>query len=218
MATYPARPRRWTRPEYGRLIEVGVLRPGEPVELLGGELIVSEPQGSAHYTAIGLVEDALRVALGPGWLVRSQGPIALDDESEPEPDIAVTRGGRRDYSPQHPSPPPSDPASGLGPFAAFNQISPGTGIFGLSGGAVFPRPTVIERRVFGAPPPPVVVAPQPVVVYQTPAPVYYQTYVQYVPVQYVPVQHYVPAQPSWCPPGHAKHGCCGDEHWQHRRH
>jgi len=56
-----------------------------------------------------------------------------------------------------------------------------------------------------------------VVVYQTPAPVYYRTYVQYVPVQYVPVQHYVPAQPSWCPPGHAKHGRCG-EHWQHRRH
>jgi len=87
------------------LIEVGVFRPGEPVELLGGELIVSEPQGSAHYTAIGLVEDALRVALGPGWLVRSQGPIALDDESEPEPDIAVTRGGRRDYSREHPSRP-----------------------------------------------------------------------------------------------------------------
>src|SRR2546430_7371945 len=84
MATYPARPRRWTRPEYGRLIEVGVFRPGEPVELLGGELIVSEPQGSAHYTAIGLVEDALRVALGPGWLVRSQGPIARSEEHTSE--------------------------------------------------------------------------------------------------------------------------------------
>src|SRR6266478_9297232 len=105
MTTYPARPRRWTRPEYERLIEVGVFRPGEPVELLGGELIVSEPQGSAHYTAIGLVEDALRAALGPGWLVRSQGPIELDDESEPEPNIAVMRGDRRSYSHRHPSRP-----------------------------------------------------------------------------------------------------------------
>jgi Uma2 family endonuclease len=103
MTTYPARTRRWTRAEYGRLIEIGVFRPGEPVELLGGELVVSEPQGSAHYTAIGLVEDALRAALGPGWLVRSQGPIALDDESEPEPDVAVTHGGRRDYSCAHPA-------------------------------------------------------------------------------------------------------------------
>ena len=105
MATYPTRLRKWTRAEYERLIEIGVFRPGEPVELLGGELMVSEPQGSAHYTAIGLVEDALRAALGPGWLVRSQGPIALTDDSEPEPDIAVTRGSRRDYSREHPARP-----------------------------------------------------------------------------------------------------------------
>ena len=105
MATYPARTRRWTRAEYERLIDIGVFRADEPLELLGGELIVSEPQNSAHYTAIGLVEDALRAALEPGWLVRSQGPIALDDESEPEPDVAVTRGARRSYSRQHPSRP-----------------------------------------------------------------------------------------------------------------
>src|SRR3989449_8846678 len=105
MATYPVHPRRWTRAEYARLIDVGVFHPGEPLELLGGELIVSEPQKSAHYTAIGLVEDALRAALEPGWLVRSQGPIALDDESEPEPDVAVTRRARRSYIRQHPSPP-----------------------------------------------------------------------------------------------------------------
>ena len=105
MTTYPGRTRRWTRTEYERLIEVGVFRPGDPVELLGGELVVSEPQGSAHFTAIGLVEDALRSALGPGWLVRSQGPIALDDESAPEPDIALVPGDRRDYRREHPSRP-----------------------------------------------------------------------------------------------------------------
>lgn len=87
------------------MIEAGIFPPGEPVELLGGELMVSEPQESAHYTAIGLVEDALRVVLGRGWLVRSQGPLALADDSEPEPDIAVTRGTRRDYRDAHPSRP-----------------------------------------------------------------------------------------------------------------
>ena len=105
MTTSPARTRRWTRVEYERLIDIGVFRADEPLELLGVELIVSEPQNSAHYTAIGLVEDALRAALEPGWLVRSQGPIELDDESEPEPDVAVTRGARRSYSRQHPSRP-----------------------------------------------------------------------------------------------------------------
>jgi Uma2 family endonuclease len=87
------------------LIDIGVFLPHEPLELLGGELIVSEPQGSAHYTAIGLAEDALRAVLEPGWLVRSQGPVELDDESEPEPDVAVTRGLRRTFSRRHPSRP-----------------------------------------------------------------------------------------------------------------
>ena len=103
VTTYPVRTRRWTRAEYERLIEIGVFAPGEPVELLGGDLIVAEPQGSAHYTALGLVEDVLRGAFGAGWLVRSQGPLALDDESEPEPDVAVAPGTRRDYSRRHPA-------------------------------------------------------------------------------------------------------------------
>jgi Uma2 family endonuclease len=105
VATYPVRTRRWTRAEFERLIEVGVFQPGEPVELLGGELVVAEPQSSRHYTAVGLVEDALRAALGSEWLVRSQGPIALDEESEPEPDVAVAPGGRRDYARGHPTRP-----------------------------------------------------------------------------------------------------------------
>ena len=105
MATYPVRTRRWTRAEYDRLIEVGILQPGDPVELLGGELMVAEPQGSRHYTSVGLVEDALRAAFGTGWVIRSQGPVALDDESEPEPDVAVVPGTRRDYSGEHPARP-----------------------------------------------------------------------------------------------------------------
>jgi len=105
MTTYPVRLRRWTRAEYARLIDGGIFRPGEAVELLGGDLMVGEPQGTAHYTAIGLVEDALRSALGLEWLVRSQGPLALAEDSEPEPDVAVTRGRRRDYRGEHPSRP-----------------------------------------------------------------------------------------------------------------
>lgn len=102
---YQVRTRQWTRAEYDRLIEIGVFRPGDPVELLGGQLVVAEPQSEAHYTAVGLVEDALQLAFGPGWLIRSQGPIALDEQSEPEPDVAVAPGGRRDYSREHPARP-----------------------------------------------------------------------------------------------------------------
>jgi Uma2 family endonuclease len=103
MATSPERMRRWTRAEYDRLIDVGFFRPGEHVELLGGHLIVSEPHGTLHATAVGLVDDALRASFGPGWVVRGQMPVALDDESEPEPDVAVVPGARRDYLTDHPA-------------------------------------------------------------------------------------------------------------------
>ncbi len=105
MASYEARTRRFSRAEYEKLIDLGVFRPGEPIELIGGELMVAEPQGAAHYTAIRKTATALEAAFGPGWEVRTQGPLGLDDDSEPEPDVAVVPGGLDDYSRAHPSRP-----------------------------------------------------------------------------------------------------------------
>ncbi len=104
MRQAPLTLRRWTRAEYDRLVDLGVLH-GEPVELIGGQLVVAEPQGSYHATAIGAVDDALRAALQSGWVVRAQMPVALDDESEPEPDLAVVPGERADYRADHPARP-----------------------------------------------------------------------------------------------------------------
>jgi Uma2 family endonuclease len=61
------------------------------------------PQGPAHVTATQLVAEALRLRLPAGYLVRVQAPIALDDRSEPEPDICVVRGTVRDYARAHPA-------------------------------------------------------------------------------------------------------------------
>jgi Uma2 family endonuclease len=38
-------------------------------------------------------------------LIRTQRPIALDAQSEPEPDVAVASGSLRDYSREHPARP-----------------------------------------------------------------------------------------------------------------
>jgi Uma2 family endonuclease len=97
--------RRLTRAEYDRLIGLGVLDEDEPIELLSGEMVVKEPQAGPHATAVYLVQQALQVAFGRGWLVRSQLPIALDDDSEPEPDACVVRGVARDYRDDHPKRP-----------------------------------------------------------------------------------------------------------------
>ena len=104
MKQIPLTSRRWTRAEYDRLVALGVLH-GEPVELVGGQLFVAEPQGSYHASALGTAGDALRAALPQGWLVRIQMPVALDDESEPEPDLAVVPGAWANYRAGHPSRP-----------------------------------------------------------------------------------------------------------------
>jgi Uma2 family endonuclease len=105
MGEHEIRTRRWKRVEYDKLIEIGFFQPGEKIELLGGQLMVAEPQHTLHAASIRLVDEALRAAFGHGWDVRSQLPIALDDESEPEPDVAVVPGGPRDYLHDHPARP-----------------------------------------------------------------------------------------------------------------
>ena len=105
MATHEARTRRSTRIEYEKLTDLGIFQSGESIELIGGELIISEPQGALHYTAVLKAARALEVVFGTGWVVRTQGPIGLDDDSEPEPDVAVVRGSLEDYRTAHPSRP-----------------------------------------------------------------------------------------------------------------
>src|ERR1051325_11287237 len=101
MTQRPLTVRRWSRAEYGRLVELGVFG-SELIELIGGQLVVAEPQGPRHATAIGVVGAVINAALPRGWLVRMQARISLDDESEPEPDIAVVAGSHLDYRVAHP--------------------------------------------------------------------------------------------------------------------
>jgi Uma2 family endonuclease len=103
MAIHERKTRRWSRIEYERLIDLGVFQPGDPIELIGGELLVAEPQGAPHYTSIQKTARVLERAFGPSWNVRTQGPMGLDEESEPEPDVAVVPGEPEDYGSAHPS-------------------------------------------------------------------------------------------------------------------
>jgi Uma2 family endonuclease len=94
---------RWTRREYARLIDHGLLDEDDPIELLDGLLLVKEPQSSPHRTAVLLTAKALERAFGDGWFVQVQSPIGLDPRSEPEPDVCVIPGSPRDYIQDHPA-------------------------------------------------------------------------------------------------------------------
>jgi Uma2 family endonuclease len=104
MAQAPLTLRRWKRVEYDRLVDLGVFE-HEPLELIGGHLVVAEPKGAYHSSAVATVDYALRAVLPAGWIVRIQDAVALDDESEPEPDLVVVPGRPGDYRHAHPARP-----------------------------------------------------------------------------------------------------------------
>jgi Uma2 family endonuclease len=94
-----------TRERYDRLVEAGIFGPEDRVELLDGFLVAREPQGGRHATAVALVRVVLEKAFGPSYYVREEKPVALDERSEPEPDVVVVPGRPRDYRDARPSRP-----------------------------------------------------------------------------------------------------------------
>ena len=98
------RPRRlWTRQEYDRMVDAGILGPDDKVELIEGEILVVSPENALHAAVIDGALLLLQRAFGAGHYVRPAHPVALDEHSEPEPDLAVVPGAPRDYRSAHPA-------------------------------------------------------------------------------------------------------------------
>jgi Uma2 family endonuclease len=84
-------------------MRAGVFAEGKGVQLIEGELVEVEVQGTPHAVSVGLTQDVFSALFGAGHTVRVQLPLALGDYSQPEPDVAVVRGSRREYLEDHPS-------------------------------------------------------------------------------------------------------------------
>ena len=89
--------------KYHAMIDSGILGPDDRVELLEGILVEKVSKNPPHIYASGALLDALSALLPAGLHVRVQDPITVG-RSEPEPDIAVVRGRRRDYLDRQPGP------------------------------------------------------------------------------------------------------------------
>ncbi|MBI3269112.1 MAG: Uma2 family endonuclease [Planctomycetes bacterium] len=94
---------RLTVDQYHRMLEVGILGSGEPVELLEGWLVEKMGKNPGHRMAVRLVLTALERLLVSGWYVDVEAPVTLTG-SEPEPDLSVVRGDTRQYADRHPGP------------------------------------------------------------------------------------------------------------------
>lgn len=102
MTTAAVDVRRWTLEEYERLVEQGFFHPEEKIELVDGVIFEMTPQSSRHAAGVRLAELALQPLYPQGFDVRTQLPLALGLDAEPEPDLAVVPGQARDYITAHP--------------------------------------------------------------------------------------------------------------------
>ena len=94
---------RITVDQYYRMAEVGVLAPGERVELIDGVIIDMAPIGSRHAGTSSQLGELLLNAVGTRAILRSQSPIRFGSTSEPQPDLAVLRRRHDYYKTAHPS-------------------------------------------------------------------------------------------------------------------
>jgi Uma2 family endonuclease len=94
---------RLTVTQYHQMIEAGILTEDDPVELLEGWLVTKMPKNPPHSISTQLTRDVLAKIIPEGWFVTDQEPITTLT-SEPEPDVTVVKGQRRDFRDHHPSP------------------------------------------------------------------------------------------------------------------
>lgn len=87
------------RSEYDRLIELGVFD-DERVELIRGVLVKMSPQRAPHASTVQRLNELLMQRREGRFTVRIQLPLALSEDTEPEPDVAVVPLG--DYATEHP--------------------------------------------------------------------------------------------------------------------
>jgi Uma2 family endonuclease len=96
--------RQLTSAEYYQMMESGIIREGEKVELILGQIFTMAAKGTRHTVATSRLLKSLLMLIGEQAIVRCQDPITLPNNSEPEPDIVIARLRPDDYLNSHPSP------------------------------------------------------------------------------------------------------------------
>lgn len=81
------------------MVELGLFN-NERVELIGGVLVKMSPQYAPHASTVQKLMQLLVRRLDR-FTVRVQSPLALSEDSEPEPDVAVVPLGH--YETEHPT-------------------------------------------------------------------------------------------------------------------
>ena len=96
--------RLFTAQEYERMGEAGILGEDERVELLAGEIVEMSPIGKRHNASVMALDALLQQFFRASAHIGVQGPIHLDEISEPQPDLMVLRPRSDSYFDALPGP------------------------------------------------------------------------------------------------------------------
>ncbi len=94
----------FTRDDYYKMAEVGILPAQGRVELIRGEIIQMSPSKSDHASTIDILAEELIYQLRGKAIIRIQNPLSLSHTSEPEPDLIIARFQLHRYQQAHPRP------------------------------------------------------------------------------------------------------------------
>jgi Uma2 family endonuclease len=100
---------RVTVEQYHKMLRGGIIKSGDPVELIEGVLVQKVSKNPPHRFATQSLIESLYALLPDGWFVDKEEPVTTSD-SEPEPDIGIYRGDRRSFAQQDRHPGPEDAA------------------------------------------------------------------------------------------------------------
>jgi Uma2 family endonuclease len=89
--------RLFTTEEYDAMLRAGILREGEPVELLGGLIRNKMGKSPEHMGSANRLMKGLDRLLPPGWHAVQENAVIISGFDEPEPDVTVRRGELEDY-------------------------------------------------------------------------------------------------------------------------
>ncbi len=79
----------FTRDEFARMYDAGILDQDERWELLDGEILKMSNPGRKHIVGSFRANTLLSEALGRRAIVSVQNPLVLDDYNEPKPDVVL---------------------------------------------------------------------------------------------------------------------------------
>lgn len=101
----PPKEHRFTVDDYYAMVPAGIIAARDRIELIDGKILDMAPIGMGHSgTTMHLTTRSAKLLVAGDVLVSVQGPLRLDNYSDPQPDLMLLRLRADGYRRSHPGP------------------------------------------------------------------------------------------------------------------